>query len=67
MVFSFIRKAKEVRINWVYEKGMIHELLLALNGCHGDIFAYNEDTGMIEVRLSQIVAFNIALFEFLGC
>lgn len=29
---------------------MIHELLLALNGCHGNIFAYNKDTGMIEVR-----------------
>lgn len=28
---------------------MIHELLLALNGCHGDVFAYNKDTGMIEV------------------
>ena len=30
---------------------MIHELLLALNGCHGDIFAYNKDTGMIEVNV----------------
>ena len=30
---------------------MIHELLLALNGCHGDIFAYNRDTGMIEVGI----------------
>ena len=29
---------------------MIHELLLALNGCHGDIFTYNRDTGMIEVE-----------------
>jgi len=39
-----------VRIKCKLCFGMIHELLLALNGCEGNIFTLNNDTGMIEVR-----------------
>ena len=42
---------------------MIHELLLACNGCDGDIFVLKKDTGMIEVSFSSCLLHCVFHFQ----